>query len=313
MSSPLHDIAVEALRVDPFIVLEAVEKSFPGVRAASERVFVADPVLHNLQNTEHRADLVLFLGDPKRPSRVVVVEVQVDPDDHKPWRWPLYVTTLADRHRCPVHLVVVAMRSEVATWSASLPQVSPAVVLRPVVFGPEVMPPPDELAAGHPTAARLLLSLGMHLRGRRDIRYLKDLGALVPAGVDDFGGWEDYHRLMAALLAKVLPRVTEDEMNIDLGEDGRFVDQLFAQAEARGVAKGRGQGHEQGREQGREEGRVQNARDLFMRLAAARGWGLTAPQLAQLHASHDHRLLSRWCESVVTARSVDEALSAEAL
>ncbi len=79
---------------------------------------------------------------------------------------------------------------------------------------------------------------------------------------------------------------------------------FLAEAEARGVAKGR--------EQRREEGRAQSARDLFVELGAARGWGLNAPQLAQLHARQDHQLLSRWCKRVVTARSVDEALSAEA-
>jgi len=112
MPSPLHDIAVEALRIDHSIVLELVARAFPA--SASGPVFVADPVMHNIQNIEHRADLVLFLGDPQAPAVAVIVEVQLAPDDHKPWRWPLYVTTLADRHRCPVHLVVVAMRPEVA-------------------------------------------------------------------------------------------------------------------------------------------------------------------------------------------------------
>ena len=302
MASPLHEAVVEALRLEPSIALEAVAHAFPEAVRGPSTLFVGDPVLRNIRNTEHRADLVLMVGDPVKPTMAIVVEVQIAPDDHKPWRWPLYVVTLAERHRCPVHLVVVAMRPEVESWALALPQVSPSFVLRPVVLGPGRMPPPDELAAHRPTAARLLLSLGMYVRGQRDARYLKALGSANPTGVDDFGGWEDYNRLVVALLMKALPTLKEKEMDIDLGEEGALYDTLWARAEAKG--------REQGREQGREEGRVEEARDLFGRLAAARGWALTAPQLAQLHAIGDHARLSRWCERIITASSVDEALTA---
>ncbi len=242
---------------------------------------------------------MLFLGNPQAPEMAVVVEVQLDPDDHKPWRWPLYVTTLADRHRCPVHLVVVAMRPDVAAWASRLPQVSPSVVLRPVVLGPDVMPRPDALIAGTPPAALLLLSLGMHARDRMDARLVDRLLDVEPTGIDDFGGLRDYNRLMAALLAKVAPELKEDGMNIDLGEVGTVFDQLWDRAEARGRAEGRAEGLEKALEENRT---------LFQTLAASRGWVLSAAQLAQLHATQDTLLLHRWCARVVSASSVDEAL-----
>ncbi|MFM2152352.1 MAG: hypothetical protein RL199_787 [Pseudomonadota bacterium] len=305
MASPLHDAAVEALRLDPSIALEAVASAFPGTVEVPSPVFVGDPVLRNLRNTEHLADLVLLVGDPDRPSMAIVVEVQLAPDEHKPWRWPLYVVSLADRHRCPVHLVVVAMRPEVEAWALKLPQVSPSFVLKPVVLGPQRMPRPDVLATDNPTAARLLLSLVMHVRGRKDARLANVLEEMTPAGVDDFGGWEDYTRLLGALLLKVLPASLEDDMNIDLGEEGVLYDKLVARARARGLE----QGIEQGIEQGLERGRLQEGRELFASLAAVRGWSLTPPQLALLHATVDPARLRRWCGLLLTCTGVDEVMA----
>ncbi len=94
-------------------------------------------------------------------------------------------------------------------------------------------------------------------------------------------------------------------MNIDLGEAGAFYDRLMGQAEARGLEKG----IEKGIEKGREEGRLESARELFVSLAAARGWTLTAPQTALLHASRDPERLRRWCSRLISCSSADEALS----
>jgi hypothetical protein len=109
-------------------------------------------------------------------------------------------------------------------------------------------------------------------------------------------------------------------MNIDLGEDGA----LFDMIEARAQVTGRGvveefrrlikyaihfnEGFKEGFEQALEES-CEAKRELFQTLAATRGWGISAAQLARLHATRDLDLLTGWCARVVTASSVDEAMS----
>jgi hypothetical protein len=102
-----------------------------------------------------------------------------------------------------------------------------------------------------------------------------------------------------------VPAWQEDLMNIDLGEAGAFYERLMGQAEARGLEKG----IEKGIEKGREEGRLESARELFTSLAAARGWTLTAPQMALLNSSRDPERLRRWCSHLISCSSADEALS----
>jgi len=47
----------------------------------------------------------------------IVIEVQLSRDADKEFVWPVYITTLRNRIRCPVGLLVVAPDAEVANWA----------------------------------------------------------------------------------------------------------------------------------------------------------------------------------------------------
>src|SRR5690606_20807531 len=71
---------------------------------AEARIESADAT--DIEPAARYADLVVLLVDG-RPVLGIIVEVQLDIDDEKPFRWPAYLTNLRARLRCPVELIVV--------------------------------------------------------------------------------------------------------------------------------------------------------------------------------------------------------------
>lgn len=68
---------------------------------------------------EFRADLVLELRDANGVLVLaIVLEVQRDKDPDKEDSWPVYVTVLRAKKRCPTVVLVVAPDADVATWAA---------------------------------------------------------------------------------------------------------------------------------------------------------------------------------------------------
>lgn len=90
--------------------------------------------------TEYRADAVVVLTAGEAPVLAVVVEVQLRRDRDKRWSWPVYLTTLRARLRCPVVLLVVCVDSSTATWCAEPIDVGPCARVVPVVLGPDRVP-----------------------------------------------------------------------------------------------------------------------------------------------------------------------------
>jgi hypothetical protein len=92
--------------------------------------------LTDLVPTEYRADTVVVLyrddgvppgspgpaRDPRpataTPVQAVVVEVQLGKDAAKRYTWPVYLSTLRARLRCPTALLVVCPQAAVAAWCA---------------------------------------------------------------------------------------------------------------------------------------------------------------------------------------------------
>ena len=66
--------------------------------------------------------------------------MQLSNDREKAWTWPVYVTALRARLRCPVVLFVLA-RDEVATWARrSIELGHPGFALAPIVVGLSEVP-----------------------------------------------------------------------------------------------------------------------------------------------------------------------------
>jgi hypothetical protein len=70
--------------------------------------------------TAYHADSVTLLTDSQNRASplAVVVEVQRGRDKDKQWTWPVYVTTVRARYKCPAALLVLCPDPGVAAWCA---------------------------------------------------------------------------------------------------------------------------------------------------------------------------------------------------
>lgn len=141
---------------------------------------------------ERRADLLL-LDHPVRPTYGVIVEVQLQWDDRKTFTFPLYQMAARDRHRCPVHCLLVTPSASIAARFAEPIDLGGGWMWKPSVFGPDEAWsyldrfPPDSLPPD------LLVLLG-GIAGTRDdgriARALFSAACAVDSALDpDYAEW----------------------------------------------------------------------------------------------------------------------------
>ena len=96
-----HAGLVEMFRANPRLVPQLLEASFGVELPAWETITVAEAELDQMAPIEFRADLVVELSGATGPPRLsAVLEVQLRPDEDKPFTWPVYMTVDRSRRRC---------------------------------------------------------------------------------------------------------------------------------------------------------------------------------------------------------------------
>jgi len=160
-----HEALVQLVRSAPEMVVDLLrrEQTLDLPLHLPTRITATEFVDLNL--AEYRADVVLVLGDPERPSRVIVVEVQNKIDVRKRRVWPVYVAGLRVRYGCPVLLVVIAPDPSVAAWCGeSIDLGHGRCVLHPLVIGPEQVPVITEFEVAIRAPELAVLSFAAHGR-----------------------------------------------------------------------------------------------------------------------------------------------------
>ncbi|MFI6391817.1 hypothetical protein [Nonomuraea sp. NPDC050540] len=95
----------------------------------------------DIRPTEYRADAVMVLRRRKEAQLAVIVEVQLKHDPRKEWSWPVYMTTLRARLKCPVVLLVACpCPNATKRYSAPIPLGHPGMTLLPLMVGPGSVP-----------------------------------------------------------------------------------------------------------------------------------------------------------------------------
>lgn len=135
MSSPslFHQVLVELMRSTPDELL-LVGQSTSGEPSDWS---IAPGDLSSSRPAELLADLVLRRGPEAAPNHVVIVEVQLQWDNDKAWRWPHYLIAARDRYRCEVSLLVLTPNRHVAKMCAQPIHLGHGTHWRPLVLGPE--------------------------------------------------------------------------------------------------------------------------------------------------------------------------------
>src|SRR2546430_2127623 len=141
MPSSMHEGYAEMFRRDPSVVPKLLTEAFGVTLPGHDQVCLESGDLTQSVPTEYRADAVVGLVRTAARVLAVVVEVQLGRDGDKRWSWPVYLTTVRARLRCPVVLLVVCVDPRTAKWCAAPIDVGhPGWILRPLVMGPDQIP-----------------------------------------------------------------------------------------------------------------------------------------------------------------------------
>lgn len=289
MPARRHEELLELLRQDPRIALEWLERSGLVDVPPFTSIDVKPGEVRELLPTERRADLVILLSNEK-PVLVFVVEVQRRRRASKRRTWPIYLTHVGGAYRCPAVLIVVALTPRVVAWAKKpIALGHPGFELRPIVIGPADIPRVTDANEARRSPYRAILSALVHA-GEAGAEH-EVLAALRGAGTlpeTDADAWREM--LLVAVSSNEIARKALEAM-MDL-QHFRKTSVWF----------------KEGRQEGREEGREDTARRLLMRLLAKRGFVMGSQLQTRLAACADAETLERWCEQVVDAQTVEDAL-----
>ena len=254
MPSATHEGLVTAFRHRPQLALELV-RGAGGRPPAARNLTVMEADLGSVDPTERRADVVLRYTDRKDRPCAMVVEVQLDVDEDKFYRWPEFLANLAGRLHAKVFLLVIAPNASVAAWArGKIALGHPGWILVPWVIGPEELPL-DAADYANASVEMVLLALVAHGR-KTQAEALLDAFA---QAVDDAEGnvvpiYEDV--AWAAVQANYeLRKKLEARMETHYEFQSPFYRRIIAQARTEGLNEGRKEGLNEGRKEGLNEGR----------------------------------------------------------
>ncbi|MEV6772286.1 hypothetical protein AB0N05_27010 [Nocardia sp. NPDC051030] len=152
MPSFMHEGLIELFRTQPTLAAWFLTDVF-GIPMPEFRGARTDSCdFTDIKPREFREDTALVLiDDAGAPLVGIVVEIQLGKDSTRQWSWPVYISTLRARLQCPTYLLVVSPQPGVAAWCREPIELGhPGLVLRPLVLGPERIPPvtdPEDAAA----------------------------------------------------------------------------------------------------------------------------------------------------------------------
>src|SRR5690606_4865959 len=218
MPSSLHEALVHMFRHRPELAAELLTEAFglslPEYGGAALGSGDLSPV-------EFRADAVVVLSADNRPVLAVVVEAQLRRDTRKRWSWPVYLTTLRARLRCPAVLLVVCPDARTAAWCASPIELSRGATMTPLVLGPREVPVvTDPARAGRCPELAVLSAMAHGLHPEREKIFVAMLEALRSV---DAAHATRYHDLVFAALPAVARHHLEKLMTTTYEYQSDFV------------------------------------------------------------------------------------------
>lgn len=239
--------------------------------------------------TEYRADLTIVFYRDDRPVLAVVLEVQLRKDENKRYTWPVYLTTLRARLRCPAVLLVVCPRPATAAWAANVIEIGDGSVVTPLVLGPRQIPVVTDpaQASAHPELAVLsaLAHGGRHPHRQRVLAaFLSAVRTL--ASVDQERA-EIYHAVLSGALPEAARHYLERLMSTS-------TEQFKAQLARR---------H-------RHLGKAESRADAVLTVLEARGIPVPPAARDRIIDCTNLKRLDTWLRRAVRAESVQDLFAA---
>jgi len=290
MPSGLHEALVEMFRWRPSLAAELLAGVLGVDLPVFEHARVESGEFTDLTPTEYRADAVVVLTAAGTPVLAAVVEVQLGQDRDKRWSWPVYLTTLRARLRCPAVLLVVCVDAVTAAWCSTPIELGhPGARLCPLVLGPDRVPVVTDagIAARIPELAVLSAMAHGADPDRSDVLDAL-LGAL--AAVD-----EERAMLYSDVVLAVLPVAAQ-----------RYLEALMTTPTYEYQSDFARRHRSQGRAEGRAEGKAEGKALAVLAVFDARGIDVPAGTRTRITECSDLDKLDSWVRRAVTADSVND-------
>jgi hypothetical protein len=330
MPSPLHEAPLQALREYPELLIHLLRELLdtplpPGVRVLSQPSSFTEPAIE-----EYRADAVFVVESEASGQALVavIVEVQRQPDEDKPYRWLRYAARVHDEYRCPTHLLVIATDETTARWAQRpIPGFLPgraAAGNAPVVLSPRSLPQVASVEQAREKPGQAILAAILHAGVEGDIqgcyRTLRALHETAPSEAEALDRMWWLMGLLGGILTE--ERFTELQRQIMINPERKFIPrteferQPFyrgvaqgraegkAEGKAEGRAEGKAEGRAEGKAEGRAEGRAEGKVEALLRVLAARNFTLTPEQRQAVLSCQDQAQLERWLDAAVSAPSL---------
>ena len=306
MASQTHEALLLLFRNRPALAPELLRDALQVPVPPFTEARIESAELTDIQPAEYRADLVVLLLEDV-PVLGIVVEVQLRPDEDKSFSWPVYVTGLRARIRCPVCLLVVAAEEAVARWAARPIELGGGSRLVPLVVGPSGVPEitDEEQARRDPELA--VLSAMAHGRDADAGKALRIALAAMAASVGlDAERSTLYFDLTMASLSEAAREALKSMDPAKYEYQSEFARKYFSLGKAEGEAEGEAKGEAKGKAEGKAEGKV----ELVLKQLAVRFGPLDDGVVARVRGSTVADL-DRIAEQLLTAESVEEVLGTD--
>jgi len=299
MPSQLHEVLLLLFRnrpeLAPELLRDALNVELPDYTLA--RIDCAD--LNEVQPTEYRADLVVLLLD-EVPVYGIVVEAQLSSDHRKRFVWPVYVTSLRARLKCPVCLLVVTADESVARWAAQPVDMGGGNCFVPLVLHPSGVPQITQPAQARADPELAVLSAMAH---GRDADTAKSVQIALVAQLASEGLDADRSTLYVDLVLASLSEAARRELQAMDPAKYEYQSEFAKRFVAQGIAQGIEQGIKRGIVRGATEGRAA----LVLRQLASRFGPIDKDTQTRIHQASIAELDSIG-ERLLCAGSLQEAL-----
>jgi hypothetical protein len=290
MPSTLHEALIEMFRHRPSLAPELLTDAL-GVDLPDYQQARLEPgEFTALVPTEYRADAVVVLVTADRPVLAVVVEVQLGRDHGKRWSWPVYLTTLRARLRCPAVLLVVCVDNATASWCATPIDLGhPGWTLSPLVLRPDRIPPVTDEAEAASAPEMAVLSAMAH--GTHP-----DLGKILNALISALSAVDEeratlYSDVVLAALPAAAHRYLEALLRTKPYEyQSEFVRRYVFQGRAEGLV----------------EGKTEGEATALLTVLNARGIAVPDDARARIAECFDLEQLDTWIRRAATAETIDD-------
>jgi len=269
---------------------------------------VVESTLDQMIPAEFRADLVLELRSVAGALVLaIVLEVQRDDDDDKKYTWPVYVSVVRARKRCPTVVLVVAPDAEIASWAAQPIDLGLGLgTVRPLVIGASSVPEVVDPAVAEQEVELAVLSALAHGNGpnKEAVLAATHTGLERLAEVDREHAaayFEMIYNMLRDPMRRVLEALVMQRQTENKTTRAPFIQRFIDEGELKGLREGK--------LDGLREGKLDGKRDALLRLIARVGVPLSEGDRARILACTDGATLDRWLDNVLGAKSGADILS----